>query len=98
MAPALYAFCECWPKPGQVNECPIFDEIGKAADVTDAERTAAIESNLGNPKSAEVDGTSAEQHPLPDQIEADRYLAAKEAMANASRGLRFTKVKHPGPA
>jgi len=66
--------------------------------MTDAERTAAIETNLTTPKRAVADGIEAEQHPLPDQIAADRYLATKEAMANPSRGLRFTKIKHPGAA
>ena len=38
------------------------------------------------------------QHSLKDQIEADRYLASKEAMASKSPGVRFAKILPPGTA
>ena len=37
----------------------------------------SIRQNAAGPKSAEVDGQKVEQHSLPDQIEADKYLASK---------------------
>jgi len=37
-----------------------------------------------------------EQHKLAEQIEADRYLASKEAMQSKKRGLRFNKLVPPG--
>ncbi len=38
-----------------------------------------IEQNAKGPAKASGDAGSVEQHPLPDQIEADRYLASKDA-------------------
>ena len=35
-----------------------------------------IRENASGPAKASVDGTSMEQHPLPDQIAADKYLAS----------------------
>ncbi|NLE39688.1 MAG: hypothetical protein GX621_16845 [Pirellulaceae bacterium] len=37
----------------------------------------AIEENAAGPKKASGDSGSVEQHPLRDQIEADKYLASK---------------------
>lgn len=58
----------------------------------------AIEENATQPRRGNVDGVDIEQHPLPDQIEADRYLASKNAMSVATRGLRFNVIKPPGAA
>ena len=51
----------------------------------------AIKENAAGPASAEVDGVKTQQHPLPDQIAADKYLAAKEAQANPAKA--FTRVR-----
>ena len=56
---------------------------------------AIVESAKGPAKSA-GDGQSMEQHPLRDLIDADRYLAGKEAVGKPRRGLRFTKLIPPG--
>ena len=48
------------------------------------------------PAKVSGDAGSVEQHPLPDQIEADRYLAAKEAIKKRNRGLRLNKLVPPG--
>ena len=42
----------------------------------------AIRDNAAGPRRAQGDSGSAEQHPLPDQIAADRYLASKQAAAS----------------
>lgn len=55
----------------------------------------AIRDNAAGPKKAEGDSGSVEQHSLTDQIEADRYLASKEA-AKTGLGIRMTKVVPPG--
>ncbi len=55
-----------------------------------------IEQNAKGPAKASGDAGSVEQHPLPDQIEADRYLASKEAAKSKKRGLRFNKLVPPG--
>ena len=43
------------------------------------ELTNTIKDNTASPAEASVDGQSVKQHPLRDQIEADRYLSSKEA-------------------
>jgi len=55
----------------------------------------AIKENAQGPKRAQGDAGSVEQHALADQIQADRYLASKEA-AKQKLGVRMTKVVPPG--
>lgn len=56
----------------------------------------AIKDNAAGPARAAVDGQSVEQHSLRDQIDADRYLASKEAVRRKDRGLRITRLIPPG--
>jgi hypothetical protein len=56
----------------------------------------AIEQNAKGPAKASGDAGSVEQHKLAEQIEADRYLASKEAAKKPTRGLRFNKLVPPG--
>lgn len=51
-----------------------------------------IGTNALSPASASADGVRADQHPLPGQIAADRYSAAKNARTNKRRGLMFNKL------
>ena len=55
-----------------------------------------IRENAQGPARAAGDAGSVEQHKLTDQIEADKYLASKEAAKSKSRGLRFNKLVPPG--
>ena len=55
-----------------------------------------IRENAQGPARAVGDAGSVEQHELTDQIEADKYLASKEAAKSKSRGLRFNKLVPPG--
>jgi len=49
------------------------------------------------PESAEADGVKVKQHPLPDQIAADKYLAGKEAaQRNPARAFTRVKIVPPG--
>ena len=48
------------------------------------------------PESAEVDGVRVKQQPLPDIIDADKYLAAKNARANPARAFTRVKIVPPG--
>lgn len=57
---------------------------------------SAIEENAKGPAKASGDAGSVEQHPLPDQIAADKYLASKDAAKSPKRGLRFNKLVPPG--
>jgi len=56
----------------------------------------AIRENAEGPAKAAGDAGSMEQHKLPDQIAADKYLASKEAAKSKRRGLRFNKLVPPG--
>lgn len=58
----------------------------------------AIEQNALGPKKAQGDAGSVEQHSLPDQIAADRYLASKRAMRTRGKGLQLIKLVPPGAA
>ena len=58
----------------------------------------AIRTNAEGPKSASGDSGSMQQHSIPDQIAADRYLASKKAARARSMGIRLTKVVPPGAA
>ena len=55
-----------------------------------------IRENAKGPRQAKNDSVEMEQHPLKDQIEADRYLASKAAAKSKRRGLRFSKLVPPG--
>ncbi len=55
-----------------------------------------IRENAQGPAKVAGDAGSVEQHKLADQIEADKYLASKEAAKRKSRGLRFNKLVPPG--
>jgi len=56
----------------------------------------AIENNAQGPKSARGDVGRVEQHSLGDQIEADRYLASRQARSKPHKALRFAKLSPPG--
>lgn len=62
--------------------------------MADLEKT--IRRNAKAPAKASGDAGSVEQHPLKDQIEADRYLASKKAARSRGLGLRRTKLVPPG--
>ena len=66
-------------------------------DVTDL--TDEIATNAAGPAEARGDSASVRQHSLADQIEADRYLAAKAAVrssTNRTFGIRFGVLIPPG--
>ena len=52
--------------------------------------------NAAGPKRAKGDSAEMEQHPLPDQIAADRYLASKNATKKKGLGVSFKKLVPPG--
>ncbi len=55
-----------------------------------------IHTNASGPRRARGDSAEIEQHPLADQIAADRYLASKNAAKNKGLGIRFKKLVPPG--
>ncbi len=56
----------------------------------------AIHDNAQGPAKASGDSGSIEQHKLPDQIAADKYLSSKAATKSKRRGLVFNKLVPPG--
>jgi hypothetical protein len=56
----------------------------------------AIRDNAAGLKKASNDAGSVEQHPIADQIVADRYLASKQAVSRRNRGLRISRIVSPG--
>ena len=56
----------------------------------------AIRDNAAGPAKAAGDSGSVEQHSLKDQIEADRYLASKDAARKPGLGIKFVKIVPPG--
>jgi hypothetical protein len=57
---------------------------------------SAIRENAQRPARVSSDAGTVVQHSLPDQIEADKYLATKDAVQKRQRGLRFNKFVPPG--
>jgi hypothetical protein len=58
----------------------------------------AIHTNAEGPEAASGDSGSMQQHSIPDQIAADRYLESKKAAQAKGLGGRLTKVVPPGAA
>ena len=59
------------------------------------ELDTSIRENASGPRKASGDSGSIEQHPLREQIEADRYLNSKQAVKNGL-GIRKSKLVPPG--
>ena len=73
--------------------------VGRRREKTVAENLdTQIRDNAAGPKKATGDSGSVEQHPLADQIAADRYLASKKAAKSGSLGIRLSKLVPPGGA
>ena len=59
--------------------------------------TDIIEESASGPKKAKGDQGEMEQHPLPDVIDAKKFVAADEAAkTRPARGLRFNTWRNPG--
>ena len=73
--------------------------VGRRREHTVAENLdTKISDNAAGPKKATGDSGSVEQHPLTEQIAADRYLASKKAAQSKRLGIRLTKLVPPGSA
>lgn len=57
---------------------------------------STILENASGPAKASGDAGSMEQHPLPDQIAADRYLQSKRAARRKGLGIAIKKLVPPG--
>jgi len=62
-----------------------------------ADLAETIEEAAASPAAATVDGNSATARPIADLIDADRYLASKQAVRQNPRlGMRITRAVPPG--
>lgn len=59
------------------------------------ELSEAIAENAAGPKRVESDGVVVEQHPLSEQIAADKYLEQKEAGRRTGAGIRVLRIVGP---
>ncbi len=57
---------------------------------------STIRESAQGPAKVSGDAGSMEQHSLPDQIAADRYLAAKKAARSKGLGITLKKLVPPG--
>ncbi len=55
-----------------------------------------IKTNAQGPKQASADGVNVQQHSLPEQIAADRYLQSKQAARRKGLGIATKKLVPPG--
>lgn len=62
-----------------------------ATDLSDS-----IQESAAAPQRIVVDGVVSEEHPLRDQIAADRYLAGLAATRSAKKGFSIAKLSPPG--
>jgi hypothetical protein len=60
------------------------------------ELDSTIRENAAGPESAGADGVQVKQHNLRDQIEADKYLAGKDARRNPAKAFTRVKIVSPG--
>jgi hypothetical protein len=58
--------------------------------------TNTIVTNAQGPLYAQGDQGAMRQHPLPDQIEADRYGKSVAAVKSTGRGFLLTQLRPPG--
>ena len=57
-----------------------------------------IGENASGPRKASGDSGSVEQHSLPDQIAADKYLESKKASRTKGLGIKLAKLSPGGTA
>lgn len=55
-----------------------------------------ISENAAGPRKAAGDSGSVEQHSLPDQIAADKYLESKKASRVKGLGIKLAKISPGG--
>ena len=57
---------------------------------------SSIQENAAGPRRASGDSGSVEQHGLPDQIAADKYLESKKASRARGLGIKLAKISPGG--
>jgi hypothetical protein len=66
--------------------------------VTDETLDNTIRESAAGPRKVSGDAGSVEQHSLPEQIAADKYLESKRASRSRGLGIRWVKITPGGTA
>lgn len=69
--------------------------LGRVHNAAMPEKTTTeqgIETSAAQAASVDVDGTKTTEHPLPDQIAADKYLRATRGRRRPGAGAIFQKI------
>jgi hypothetical protein len=61
-----------------------------------SEEADEIAASLAKPKRVRTEAGEVEQHPLREQVEAAKFVAAQRAVANPWLCLRFAQITPPG--
>jgi hypothetical protein len=64
--------------------------------MTDSILDDKISANASGPKKVSGDGVSVEQHPIADQIAAEKFLQSKKASQRKGLGIRLQKISPGG--
>jgi len=64
--------------------------------VSETQLDNSIKTHAEGPKRASGDSGSVEQHPLGDQIAADKYLESKKASRAKGLGVKLAKISPGG--
>jgi len=70
---------------------------GTAENMADS-LDSKISDSASSPRRASGDSGSVEQHSLPDQIAADKYLESKKASRAQGLGIKLAKISPGGAA
>ena len=81
------------PTVGQLAET--INQENPSENTSDTQLRDAILENAKGPKRVQGDAGMVEQHSLKDQIEAERFLASKEATRKGF-GIRLVKIAADG--
>ena len=88
-------FFKCDTNVARVTADGIGDENLSGGDPSPLNLRDAIRENALGPKRVQGDAGSVEQHSLKDQIEAERFLASKEA-TRRGLGIQLIKLRPDG--
>jgi len=64
--------------------------------MAESEIDNSIKENAAGPRRASGDSGAVEQHPIGDQIAADKHLASKKASRSKGLGIKLAKVDPGG--
>ena len=64
--------------------------------ISSSELEQVLRENAAGPKKVSGDAGSVERHSIADLIEADKYLASKEAAKSHGLGIKLSRIEPDG--